>query len=398
MQNRSVCEVFTPQGALSDIGTNHSKLVRREYSKLLRCSVLVLEGDSTRVSLPRSQKVPGLRLTHPILALQLIAPTGSTCLDLVLEDASGIKSGASSRKRITFNMQRQQAVIQGDVARLPFSLPRDTWMLLCIDLPQLLSACFGASCRHKTLECITLGSWCSLRRIFTLKHPIPLSYAPGDGSLPKSVDFPYGTQCSLVSVSVSRTPRPEADSVPVPIPTRDSESDALDEFLDQAAGIGGKPALSLCPTVSQLQPKQQKLPFSIPLQATASSPRNHSPSSVSCGRSSRDGSAPNISAGGFEYQHHPEDHDLRRPVSATTRPSRQSQAIQSSSNPFIESDVNGWTIDTTNSIKFECNYQKCDYLSEIRGLPGEEDNEYASERYWGCCDRSTEDSPISARE
>ena len=134
MQNRPVCEVFTPQGALSDIGTNHSKMVRREYNKLLRCSVLVLEGDSTRVSLPRSQKVPGLRLSHPILALQLIAPTGSTCLDLVLEDTSGLKSGASSRKRITFNMQRQQAVIQGDVAKLPFSLPRDTWMLLCIDL------------------------------------------------------------------------------------------------------------------------------------------------------------------------------------------------------------------------------------------------------------------------
>ena len=219
---------------------------------------------------------------------------------------------------------------------------------------------------------------------------MPLTYSPGDGSLPKSVDFPYGTQCSLVSVSVSRTPRPEADTLPTP-QREPVAGDALDEFLDQAAGLRGKQTSSpsLCPTVSQLQPKQQKIPFSMPVNGTAYSPRLCSPSSAPCSSS---GTGPIPQNPSFEYQHHSADRDLRRPVSGSTRPVKSNPIPPS--NPFLESGVNGWTIDNTNSLSFECISRR---RSDIQ-VPGEEELESISERYWGSFDRSTEDSPRSARE
>ena len=130
---RSVTELYSSQGVLSDIGVSHPKLVRREYSGTLRCSVLSLEGDATRVTLPRSSKAQGFHVSDPIVALQVRAPTGLVCLEFNVN--VNLKLGPASLKRITLCSSRYHPSITATHARLPLTLPKgNVWLLLAINL------------------------------------------------------------------------------------------------------------------------------------------------------------------------------------------------------------------------------------------------------------------------
>ena len=133
LQARAVTELFTSQGALTDAGLSHPRHVRREYSSSLRTTVLVLEGDLNRLSLPRVGKTTGLHNCDPIIALQVHAPMGLTCLEVTM--STHVHMGQMERKKVTFSSSRFHPSVMGAHAKLPLALPSsDTWIMITVDL------------------------------------------------------------------------------------------------------------------------------------------------------------------------------------------------------------------------------------------------------------------------
>eukprot|EP00755_Sulcionema_specki_P026890 Sspe_Gene.86691::Locus_57446_Transcript_1_1_Confidence_1.000_Length_1275::g.86691::m.86691 len=267
------CEIFTAQGSqpLSSLSATNSKMVRRDYDRNLHSSVLVIEGETTRVTFPRTSggsSSAGLSLVHPYLILQVQAVG---YLELVAEE----HYSQVYRKRVTFTRQRSQPSVQGDIARMPLQLPRDrTWVSLTLHLPQLLKECFGPTYHYKSVERITLGE-CTLRRIFASRVPVPDTYLPGDGFLPKAIDFPVSTMCIVANIpevlstspssrhssagrrrddsdilprQLPRTPPPQpgpsnrTNSTSSSVSSKPCDSDALTDFLEAPRHVPKKPS------------------------------------------------------------------------------------------------------------------------------------------------------------
>ena len=81
---------------------------------------------------------------------------------------------------------------------LPLSLPHSPtpsqWVNLCVDVGSLVSGLFKGQ-RFKSLEAISVGGSCMLRRIFTLRGPPPDTVSPleeteGVEGIPKAYQMP----------------------------------------------------------------------------------------------------------------------------------------------------------------------------------------------------------------
>eukprot|EP01063_Lacrimia_lanifica_P014982 TRINITY_DN2160_c0_g1_i1.p1 TRINITY_DN2160_c0_g1~~TRINITY_DN2160_c0_g1_i1.p1 ORF type:complete len:563 (+),score=149.53 TRINITY_DN2160_c0_g1_i1:160-1848(+) len=195
-QAKKYLELFTGlgggQGFTAAVTPN--VLGKREYNREVRGTVLTLDGDDTRLSLP-AQCMTSLNLQHKYIGLHLFASSGIASLEVNLVEEKGRHA---IKRKICLSSRRQHPSVVGDVANIPLKLPTQTWMFLCVNLPQLVSHCFGGVFSH--LESISLGSWCSVRRILALREPVSTSYYPGNGCIPKQYDLPASARCPLISV------------------------------------------------------------------------------------------------------------------------------------------------------------------------------------------------------
>lgn len=187
-------EVFSAQGK-DPVGKwkLHGKInaIKKEYDQDLRGFVYVLEGGSTvtRMQLPKNDR-QHLALLQPFFVLQLCIPeAANVSVELCISDGGG------SRRRIFLSSAHKETSSTPLHARVPLSsLPRGEWFNLCIDLNTLIPKLFRGQ-QFKSVESVTVGGSCRLRRVFTLKTKPNVA-----GDVPSSCMIPHFTSQRIVLV------------------------------------------------------------------------------------------------------------------------------------------------------------------------------------------------------
>lgn len=160
-----------------------SKPQIKKFDKDCKSYAIFLETTNCKLQIPSTDKP--LALTQSYLLLQIyIHPGHPFSLEL------GVSDSQCTKRRLLFSSASKEMIIHPlHVRASNFSFPRSTWTNLCIDLQQWTSICFSSNFR--TLDSITVSSFCKIRKILTLKNSIQ------DESLDcigKNLEFPLGVQ------------------------------------------------------------------------------------------------------------------------------------------------------------------------------------------------------------
>lgn len=170
-----------------------NKPVNRKFDKESKGYTVLLESINSKLQIPSTEKP--LVLTQGYLLLQIfVLPAQPFTLELSLTDSQ------CTKRRLVFSSASKEITIHPLHARVPnCSFPRSTWTNLCIDLHNWTLACFMTNFR--SLDSITVSSYCKLRKIFTLKND------PNEESLEsicRNLEFPCGVQ--FLSKTISPDP------------------------------------------------------------------------------------------------------------------------------------------------------------------------------------------------
>ncbi|XXQ32369.1 CFA20 domain-containing protein [Plasmodiophora brassicae] len=174
---------------------SHASAVRRVYDRAVRGYAHVMDGGPhTSLQLPK-QSHQKLSLEQPFLVLQIKfnAAPALCSLELCILDSS------NTRRRVLLSSAASSPSVSPMQARLPLgdvAATRETWLNLCIDMPNITAACFQNEFR--SLEGIVLRPQCSFRKVFTLRCP-PADIETGHlnqysilASIPRTLDLPSG--------------------------------------------------------------------------------------------------------------------------------------------------------------------------------------------------------------
>lgn len=163
------------------------------YEKTVKGYIILIDSHTTKLIIPSNDKL-SLSLVQPYLVLQIyITPTQPFTLELAITDIS------SSKRRLVFSSASKDLTVNPMHARIPNSaFIRGIWANISIDLVHCVQACFGHS-TFRSLDSITISSFCRLRRVFTMRSP--LMDTTGNEvktemseQVPKNLDFPGGVQ------------------------------------------------------------------------------------------------------------------------------------------------------------------------------------------------------------
>lgn len=146
----------------------------KKFDNKLKTYIISLESSTSQLSYG-----PSLRLSHPYLLLQLyLFPTKFFTIDIAIADISNTK------RRLFFTYSAKEIVKNPLYARLPnHHFPKGKWCNLTLDLQDLTNFCFSGS-SFKSIDSISIHSFCKLRRVLTMKT---FSEDP-----PKQFSFPIG--------------------------------------------------------------------------------------------------------------------------------------------------------------------------------------------------------------
>lgn len=132
-----------------------------------------------------------MALVQPYLVLQLyLIPGQSFTLELIITDISNTK------RRLLFSSASKEITSAPLHARIPnWPLTRGSWANISIDIISFTDVCFPG-CTYRSLESITVHSFCKIRKIFTMKKPIfdsdSQTHFHNCENVPKNLDFPSG--------------------------------------------------------------------------------------------------------------------------------------------------------------------------------------------------------------
>lgn len=136
------------------------------YEKSVKGYVILIDSHNTKLTIPSSDKQT-LSLVQSFLVLQIfIMPSQPFTLELVITDIS------NSKRRLVFSSASKELIATPAHVRIPnTSFIRGTWANISIDMARIVNSCF-ASNTFRSLDCITISSFCKLRRVFTMKNPL----------------------------------------------------------------------------------------------------------------------------------------------------------------------------------------------------------------------------------
>jgi len=225
-QGGPLFEVFTASGQNPLSNLKISGTVKKLFDKSVRGYVYECDsgGAQNRMSLPKDEK-KGLGLIQPCLCVQLYVPQSRPfSLEINVQDAF------KTRRRLLFSTACKETVANPLHTRIPATMLRKgVWVNLCFDMEDLMRVNFNQS--FHSIEAISIGPVCKIRRIFTLLHHP--SVGDGDSAdldnsvsmcstIPPSVDFPIGAgfeYCTQV-VTMDQVHRLQASSSEeLPAPT-----------------------------------------------------------------------------------------------------------------------------------------------------------------------------------
>ena len=162
-----------------------AKNVQKIFDKGMKGSIYTLEGPSTKIQLPSSER-EALGLLQPFLVFQIYIPSSAKSLkmEIAVTDHEKIKRrlifhSAGISKSITVNPLH---------ARIPTTeFKKDTWLNLSVDVFAFAHFCWK-SINVKSVDLISLTSQCKLRRIFTMRSPLYDAEMDSDPELQHALD------------------------------------------------------------------------------------------------------------------------------------------------------------------------------------------------------------------
>jgi len=168
-----------------------SKNASRVYDKTSKGYIYEVSGTQTKIQLPADDRKHTLRLQQPYLAFQVRVPVGKSFgVELGFHDAFG------TRRRILLSTAFKEIKQTPLHVRVPLPVVvRNSWLNICLDLPDLVALNFEGQAFH-SLDFISISAWCSIRKVFTLRHP------PADPSDPASPGEPIPATLDLEGSSV----------------------------------------------------------------------------------------------------------------------------------------------------------------------------------------------------
>ncbi|CAG9329797.1 unnamed protein product [Blepharisma stoltei] len=273
------------------------------FEKTVKGYIISLDSHNAKLQLPSNDK-QSLALIQPYLVLQVyLTPGQPFTLDLAISDISGTK------RRLLFSSASKEIVSAPLHSRIPnWPFLRGAWSCISIDMSSFVTACFPGN-TFRSLDSITVHSFCKIRRIFTMKNPLfELSENSAKNpqnceNVPKVLEFPPGVQFSNQNVGPELVMTPESersglsvrskkeeivfeDRIPVataPIrnlpksrqktvsPRRNFQSNTTNEFFN-------KSLLNKTKTIDKTpqQAVKRKGSAGIPIKKVSHKPKNHS--------------------------------------------------------------------------------------------------------------------------
>ncbi|OMJ88180.1 hypothetical protein SteCoe_9913 [Stentor coeruleus] len=161
------------------------------YEKIVKGYVILIDSHNIKLNIPSNDK-QNLALVQAYLVLQIfIMPTQPFTLELVITDIS------NSKRRLVFSSASKELIVNPLHARIPnITFVRGIWANISIDMVRIVNSCFTHN-TFRSLDSITIYSFCKIRRIFTMRNPLMDTtgneiHAEGVEAVPKSMDFPGG--------------------------------------------------------------------------------------------------------------------------------------------------------------------------------------------------------------
>lgn len=163
------------------------KSCHRFYDRSSKSYVFSLETPLSKLEI--LPDTGSLKLLAPYLLFQLLIPHNRQ-LNIIFKilDSSGHK------KRILFTTARIEQMVNSQYAKIHLNkVKKNVWMNLCFDLKGIVDYCFTA---YKFTEVINLEvtSFCKLRKIVSLRHPVWDPSCMDGLPLPKNIEFPLGVE------------------------------------------------------------------------------------------------------------------------------------------------------------------------------------------------------------
>eukprot|EP00752_Nemacystus_decipiens_P008031 g7177.t1 len=170
-QDGECVEVFSPAGKNPGSEWKSSGKIVRVYEKGVKGYVLTVSGGATsKMQLPKAPKgLLGLRQRHLVLQV-LTAASQDKPFSLEL----GLKDSGGTRRRLVLSSSFKAlhcTPLHAQVPLVGLDRHRGTWANLSIDLVGLTAVCFKSN-SFSSLELISIGPTCRLRKIFTMRDAL----------------------------------------------------------------------------------------------------------------------------------------------------------------------------------------------------------------------------------
>lgn len=185
-----------------------------EYDQIVKTYVTqLITGGASKMLTPKSEK-DSLGIVQSYIVFQLyIFSLKSFGIEISISDTS------KTKRRIMFSTSSKEVIINPLHCRVPLPhLSMNKWINLSIDVLSFVSECFRSQ-TFRSIDLISLTGSCKIRKIFTMRNPLPddtLNNFLYNGKnndnvydmkelLPKAMNFPYDVVYENFNVNYERT-------------------------------------------------------------------------------------------------------------------------------------------------------------------------------------------------
>lgn len=180
---QTVKEVVSATDKTSRVG----KSCHRFYDRSAKSYVFSLETPLSKLVFPLDGG--SLKLLSPYLLFQLLIPQ-SRQLNLIFK----ILDSKGHQKRILFTTANIEQMVNPQNARIHLKkIKKNVWLNLCFDMVGIVDYCFPAS-NFMEVASLEITSFCKLRKVVSLSHPVWDPSCMEGLPLPKCIEFTLGVE------------------------------------------------------------------------------------------------------------------------------------------------------------------------------------------------------------
>lgn len=165
-QGGAAYQVYSPQGSKPLDSLKIVGPVRKEYDKLSKSQVIVVEQPTSRITVPKV--LTGALLVHPVIVVQIFA------LNITAINIEFCVCDALGKRRLIFSNSFTTIQAHPQHTKFPFQLmPRNVWMDVVFDIRSIHRTVYEtrAPVGFRGVESVSLsGAGCKVRRIYSLRE------------------------------------------------------------------------------------------------------------------------------------------------------------------------------------------------------------------------------------